>query len=55
MCPGVEVEQPVTSCLWMFGAFQTFPISQDLVNHPIETTIDDKWFFQVPGSSYDHE
>lgn len=42
----------VYGCL---GDFQPFPISQDLVNHPIETTIDDKWFFQVPGSSYDHE
>ena len=36
----------------MFGDFQPFPTSQDLVNHPIETTIDDKWFlfrFQVPA------
>ena len=36
--------EPQTSSLkWMFGDFQPFPTSKDLVHHPIETTVY-KWF-----------
>ncbi len=32
--------EPQTSSLkWMFGEFQPFPTSKDLVHHPIETTV----------------
>ena len=33
---------------WMFGDFPTMFLCNDLLHHPIETTIS-KWMFQVPG------